>query len=93
MIGAIGFKVGVVPFHMWVPDSYEGAPTPIAAFLSVAPKIAGVAIALRRRPVATVAAVCLGFERRPADVTDHSAPPAPLLTCAVSAAGPMLRRH
>src|SRR6185503_3050623 len=39
--------IALVPFHMWVPDTFEGAPTPIAAFLSVAPKVAGVAIALR----------------------------------------------
>jgi len=44
---SFGFKIALVPFHMWVPDAFEGAPTPIAAFLSVAPKVAGVAIALR----------------------------------------------
>src|SRR5258708_39929086 len=44
---SFGFKIALVPFHMWVPDTFEGAPTPIAAFLSVAPKVAGVAIALR----------------------------------------------
>jgi NADH-quinone oxidoreductase subunit N len=44
---SFGFKMALVPFHMWVPDAFEGAPTPIAAFLSVAPKIAGVAIAMR----------------------------------------------
>src|SRR5207253_10904965 len=44
---SFGFKIALVPFHMWVPDTFEGAPTPIAAFLSVAPKVAGAAIALR----------------------------------------------
>jgi len=44
---SFGFKIALVPFHMWVPDAFEGAPTPVAAFLSVAPKVAGVAIALR----------------------------------------------
>jgi NADH-quinone oxidoreductase subunit N len=44
---SFGFKIALVPFHMWVPDAFEGAPVPIAAFLSVAPKVAGVAIALR----------------------------------------------
>jgi NADH-quinone oxidoreductase subunit N len=44
---SFGFKIALVPFHMWVPDAFEGAPTPIAAFLSVAPKVAGIAIALR----------------------------------------------
>lgn len=41
------FKVAAVPFHMWTPDVYEGAPTPITAFLSVAPKAAAFAIFLR----------------------------------------------
>src|SRR5690606_7231595 len=36
-----GFKVSAVPFHTWAPDTYEGAPTPITAFLSVASKAAG----------------------------------------------------
>ena len=44
---SFGFKIALVPFHMWVPDAFEGAPTPVAAFLSVAPKVAGVAITLR----------------------------------------------
>jgi NADH-quinone oxidoreductase subunit N len=39
----LGFKVGAAPFHMWVPDTYESAPTPFVAFLSVAPKAAGLA--------------------------------------------------
>ncbi len=43
----MGFKVAAVPFHMWCPDAYEGAPTPITAFMSVAPKAAGFAIFLR----------------------------------------------
>jgi NADH-quinone oxidoreductase subunit N len=42
-----GFKMAVVPFHMWVPDVYEGAPTPVTAYLSVASKAAGFAVALR----------------------------------------------
>ena len=41
------FKVAAVPFHVWTPDVYEGAPTPITAFLSVGPKAAGFAIFLR----------------------------------------------
>jgi NADH-quinone oxidoreductase subunit N len=47
MIGGMGFKLGAVPFHMWVPDTYEGAPTPFVAFLSVAPKAAGLAVMAR----------------------------------------------
>jgi NADH-quinone oxidoreductase subunit N len=43
----LGFKIAAVPFHMWVPDVYEGAPTPTTAFLSVASKTAGFALALR----------------------------------------------
>ncbi len=43
VLGGFGFKIGAVPFHMWVPDTYEGAPTPFVAFLSVAPKAGGLA--------------------------------------------------
>ncbi len=42
-----GFKVAVVPFHMWVPDVYQGAPTPVTAFFSVGPKAAGFAVLFR----------------------------------------------
>jgi len=41
------FKVSAVPFHMWTPDVYEGAPTPVTAFFAAAPKIAGIAIFAR----------------------------------------------
>ncbi|MBI3812581.1 MAG: NADH-quinone oxidoreductase subunit N [Nitrospirae bacterium] len=44
---ALGFKIGAVPFHAWVPDIYQGAPTPVTAFLSIAPKAATFAILLR----------------------------------------------
>ncbi len=44
VLGGVGYKVGMVPFHMWVPDTYQGAATPFVAFLSVAPKAAGVAV-------------------------------------------------
>ena len=43
----LAFKVSAVPFHMWTPDVYEGAPTPVSAFFSVAPKIAAVALFVR----------------------------------------------
>ncbi|MGO9064417.1 MAG: NADH-quinone oxidoreductase subunit N [Myxococcaceae bacterium] len=43
VLAGFGFKVAAVPFHMWVPDTYQGAPTPFVAFLSVAPKAAGLA--------------------------------------------------
>src|SRR5262249_47118887 len=41
------FKVSAVPFHMWTPDVYEGAPTPITAFFAAAPKVAGIAMFVR----------------------------------------------
>ncbi|HET6385021.1 MAG TPA: NADH-quinone oxidoreductase subunit N [Armatimonadota bacterium] len=43
----IGFKISMWPFHMWAPDAYEGAPTPVTAFLSVGPKLAGIAVFVR----------------------------------------------
>ena len=43
----IGFKIAMVPFHMWAPDIYEGAPTPITSFLAVASKSAGIAVLIR----------------------------------------------
>jgi NADH-quinone oxidoreductase subunit N len=47
LIAGFGFKIAAVPFHMWVPDVYEGAPTPITAYLSVGSKAAGFALILR----------------------------------------------
>lgn len=47
IIAGFGFKITAVPFQMWAPDVYEGAPTPVTAFLSVASKAAGFAIILR----------------------------------------------
>ncbi|MGI8554505.1 MAG: NADH-quinone oxidoreductase subunit N [Dehalococcoidia bacterium] len=47
IVTGLGFKVAAVPFHMWTPDAYEGAPLPITAFLSVASKGAGFAFFLR----------------------------------------------
>src|ERR1017187_8010581 len=41
------FKISAVPFHMWTPDVYEGAPTPVTAFFAAAPKVAGIAIFAR----------------------------------------------
>jgi NADH-quinone oxidoreductase subunit N len=46
-IAGFGFKLALVPFHMWAPDVYEGAPTPVTAFLSVASKAAGLAAFVR----------------------------------------------
>jgi NADH-quinone oxidoreductase subunit N len=47
LTAGLAFKVSAVPFHMWTPDVYEGAPTPITAFFAVAPKIAAMALLLR----------------------------------------------
>jgi len=46
------FKVSAVPFHMWTPDVYEGAPTPVTAFFAAAPKVAGMAMFVRATVVA-----------------------------------------
>jgi len=43
----LAYKISAVPFHMWAPDAYQGAPTPVAAFLSVASKASGFAVILR----------------------------------------------
>lgn len=47
VIAGLAFKVGGVPFHMWTPDVYEGAPTPVTAFFASAPKIAAMALFVR----------------------------------------------
>jgi NADH-quinone oxidoreductase subunit N len=47
ILAGFGYKISAVPFHFWTPDVYEGAPTPVTAFLSVAPKAAGFAILIR----------------------------------------------
>ncbi|HRK24324.1 MAG TPA: NADH-quinone oxidoreductase subunit NuoN [Beijerinckiaceae bacterium] len=47
ILAGLAFKVSAVPFHMWTPDVYEGAPTPVTAFFATAPKMAAVAILVR----------------------------------------------
>lgn len=47
IVGGISFKLSAAPFHMWAPDTYEGAPTPVVAFLSVVSKIAAFTFAIR----------------------------------------------
>jgi NADH-quinone oxidoreductase subunit N len=47
IVVGLGFKLGAVPFHMWVPDVYEGAPAPVTLFLGTAPKIAAFAMIIR----------------------------------------------
>ena len=53
MLAGLAFKISAVPFHMWTPDVYEGAPTPVTAFFAAAPKMAAMALATaghHRRP-------------------------------------------
>lgn len=47
MVVGAGFKLALVPFHLWAPDAYEGAPTPVAAYVSLAPKLAAFAVLVR----------------------------------------------
>jgi NADH-quinone oxidoreductase subunit N len=61
LIAGLGFKMSVVPFQMWVPDVYTGAPTPVAAFVSVASKAAAFAVVLR-----------IFFEGLPAEVASNT---------------------
>ena len=47
VLAGLGYKIAMVPFHFWVPDVYEGSPTPITAFFSVGPKAVGIALFIR----------------------------------------------
>jgi len=47
MLVAVGFKVSLIPFHMWTPDAYEGASAPMAGYMSVVPKVAMMVVAIR----------------------------------------------
>src|SRR5688572_9351644 len=47
VLAGLAFKVSAVPFHMWTPDVYEGAPTPVTAFFASAPKVAAMALLVR----------------------------------------------
>jgi NADH-quinone oxidoreductase subunit N len=47
VIAGLAFKISAVPFHMWTPDVYEGAPTPVTAFFAAAPKVAAMALIVR----------------------------------------------
>ena len=57
VVGGLLFKISAFPFHIWTPDVYEAAPTPIVAFFSVAPKAAGIAILIRFIDVFAVASI------------------------------------
>lgn len=47
LLAGLAFKISAVPFHMWAPDVYEGAPTPVTAFFAIAPKVAAIALLTR----------------------------------------------
>ena len=47
VLSGLAFKISAVPFHMWTPDVYEGAPTPVTTFFATAPKVAAVALTMR----------------------------------------------
>ena len=47
LLVGLGFKVSAVPFHMWTPDVYQGAPSPVTAWMAVSVKVAGLAALLR----------------------------------------------
>ena len=49
ILAGVAFKISAVPFHMWTPDVYEGAPTPVTAFFAAAPKVAAMAMMIRHR--------------------------------------------
>ena len=65
MIAGFGFKVASVPFQMWAPDVYEGSPTPITQFLSVASKAAGFAVILRVFYIAFPTAFLISLRNAP----------------------------
>src|SRR5580692_6045611 len=56
LIVGVGFKFGAVPFHMWIPDVYEGSPTCVTVFIGTAPKLAAFALAMRLLPEALAGA-------------------------------------
>jgi NADH-quinone oxidoreductase subunit N len=65
VVSGLGFKIAAVPFHMWAPDVYEGAPTPVTAFLSVGSKAASFAMTLRIL-IESLPAMRLGGDTGPA---------------------------
>ncbi|MFN8421184.1 MAG: NADH-quinone oxidoreductase subunit N [Anaerolineae bacterium] len=65
LLVGLGFKVAAVPFHMWTPDVYQGAPTPVTAFMSVAAKVGGFAALLRVLTIAVPSLVVTGLQSQP----------------------------
>src|SRR6266545_2961243 len=68
LIVGFGFKIATAPFHVWTPDVYEGAPTPVTAFMAAGPKAAGFASFMRvflfGFPIATAAATTAGYAHK-----------------------------
>ncbi len=64
VLAGLGYKIAMVPFHFWCPDVYEGAPTPITAFLSVASKAAGFAALFRMMDIFAAPAEFMGMDAR-----------------------------
>lgn len=64
ILAGLGYKIAMVPFHFWCPDVYEGSPTPITAFFSVAPKAAGFAALFRMMDIFAAPAEFLGMDAR-----------------------------
>lgn len=64
VLAGLGYKIAMVPFHFWCPDVYEGSPTPITAFFSVAPKAAGFAALFRMMAVFSAPAEFVGMDAR-----------------------------
>ncbi len=59
LLAGVAFKISAVPFHMWTPDVYEGAPTPVTAFFATAPKVAAMALFIR---IVTVSFAPIGHD-------------------------------
>jgi NADH-quinone oxidoreductase subunit N len=64
ILAGIGYKIAMVPFHFWSPDVYEGSPTAITAFFSVAPKAAGFAALFRMMAIFSAPASVMGMDAR-----------------------------
>jgi len=64
VLTGLAFKISAVPFHMWTPDVYEGAPTPVTAFFASAPKVAALALTMRvRLQIDSIPAMDCGISR------------------------------
>src|SRR5205814_7388888 len=68
MLVGFGFKIAIAPFHVWTPDVYEGAPTPVTAFMAAGPKAAGFASFMRvfvfGFPIATAVLSTAGYAHK-----------------------------